>query len=175
METIEDQIRALKISLKRHRITIISLACVIVVGEFGRLLRPSGDAYFDKITCREWWIVDKAGNGRIKATTFPDGAAGMGWLDQHGQTRIIAELSPDDDAELRWLDKNGTERIKAGTSGDGIAGVGWLDKNRNVRMAATVDDEGVASMCWFDNFAKLRIATATKADGTLVYPTKDGN
>jgi hypothetical protein len=53
--------------------------------------------------------------------------------------------------------------------------MGWKDKNGKVRMAATTDDEGLASMCWFDNFANLRIATATKADGTPVYPSKDGN
>jgi hypothetical protein len=175
MEAIEDQIRALQVSLKRQRTTIIGLSIFIVASRFASLLPSTGDASFDKVTCKEWWVVDKAGKERIKAMTFADGGAGMGWLDQYGQTRITVEVSPDGDADLHWLDRHGTERIKAGTSADGIAGMGWKDKNGKVRMAATTDDEGLASMCWFDNFANLRIATATKADGTPVYPSKDGN
>ena len=76
---------------------------------------------------------------------------------------------------LRVVDEDGKVRISAYAEADGSAAVGWYDKDGKVRIAAyTQDADGTAGVAWFDKDEKVRIGAATKADGTVSYPTKGG-
>ena len=95
METIQQQIGALQISVKRQRFAIIALVGIIVAGGFVAAVRPVGDATFDKITCKGWSVIDKDGKERILAATLADGDATVQWRDKDGKQRISARIQAD--------------------------------------------------------------------------------
>ena len=72
METIQQQLNALQISVKRQRLLNIALHGVIVAGGFIAAVRPAGDAAFNKITCKGWKVVDADGKERITSRTDLD-------------------------------------------------------------------------------------------------------
>ena len=94
METIQQQLNALQISVKRQRLLNIVLLGVIVAGGFIAAVRPAVDANFDKITCKGWKVVDAHGKERITARTDLDSnsrpCAGISWFDKSGAERISA-------------------------------------------------------------------------------------
>ena len=82
METIQQQIGALQVivarqqvSGERQRFAIIALAGIIVAGGFIAVVRPAGDATFDKFTCKEWKVVDGDGKVRTASVAFAIGTA----------------------------------------------------------------------------------------------------
>jgi len=58
-------------------------------------VRPAGDATFDKITCKEWVVVDKDGTERIGAATFADGNVSLALATKDKEPRIIAAIKAD--------------------------------------------------------------------------------
>ena len=150
METIQQQIGALQTSVKRQRFAIIALAGIIVAGGFIAAVRPAGDATFDKISCKEWNVVDGDGKERITAFTNPEGQANVQWLDKDGKMRISAVTLADGQASVQWNDNDEKGRILAGTFADGTASVAWVDTDGKVRIDASI-----------------------LADGDVVLPTKD--
>lgn len=197
MDTIQDQLQELKVSVRRQRLAIIALASVLTGIALVGAVSPAGDATFDTITCKTWRVVDKDGKIRIGASALPDGMAGMMWFDKDGKERISVSTKPDGWASVLWSDKDGKGRIGAGTLADGQASVVWSDKDGKVRIAASTlpDGEagvtwfdtdgkeriladtlpnGMASVMWLDKDKKARIGAATLRDGAVVYPTKDG-
>ena len=124
---LQTRIETLETSLKRQKIAITALACVIVAGVGIAAIQPTGDATFDTITCKSWKVVDKDEKLRIVAGTTADGRASVRWLDKDGKSRIGAGTLTDGSAAVQWSDKDGKLRIVAGTDADGRASVGWLD------------------------------------------------
>ena len=171
METIQQQLNALQTSVKRQRLLNIALASIIVAGGFIAAVRPVGDATFDKITCKEWNVVDKDGKERITAFTNSDGKAGVNWLDKDKKMRISA-VTDGGLAEVSWFDKNGKARIEASTIAQGDASVNFLDNDGKMRIRASTFP-GAAVGVWFDKEEKQRIAAGTHADGTVHLPTED--
>ena len=116
---LQTRIEKLETSLKRQKIAIIALACVIVAGVGVAAIQPAGDATFDTITCNAWKVVDKDEKLRIVAATFANGEAGVQWLDKDGKVRISASTFADGYASVQWKDKDGKMRINAATTADG--------------------------------------------------------
>jgi len=125
METIQQQLNALQTSVKRQRLLNIALLGIIVAGGFIAAVRPAGDATFDKITCKEWSVVDERGNVRIRAAT-------------------CAPIEPEV-AMMQWFDKEGNVKIAALTSGNGIPALMMYD-NVQVRIAATILPSGTVGL-----------------------------
>jgi hypothetical protein len=118
MSNLQDQIRALETSIRRQRLAIATLASVLAVSVLIGAVRPASDATFDKIVCREWYVVDGSGKVRIGGTAI-NGSAGIVWSDKNGNGRIIAATHADGTAGITWSDKGGKPRIVAGTTADG--------------------------------------------------------
>ena len=175
METIQQQIAALQISVKRQGLAIIALAGVIVAGGFIAAVRPVGDATFDTITCKGWQVVDKDEKLRIGATTDASRNASVGWIDKDGKVRILLTTRSDGDAGATLLGKKGEIRIKAITRADGDARLDWYDNNGKLRIAATTYLSGNAGVSWFDKDEKNRINAVTTPSGTVFLPTEDLN
>jgi len=174
LETLSADFRTLKISVQRQRIVIASLAAIIGVGAFIGATHPVGDGSFDTVTCRAWKLIDKDGTLRIGATTFADGEAVVQWFDKGGKMRIVAATDADGDATVQMNDKDGKSRISAATQAGGQASVQWNDKNGAKRIDAGTFPDGTAAVQWVDKDGKtLRILARTRADGTVVLPTKD--
>ncbi len=174
MDTIQEQIRALQTSVRRQRFAIVTLASILAGSALIGAVRPAGDATFDTITCKEWKVVDKDGKTRIGAVTRADGTAGLALLDKDGKTRIGAVMGFDGGATVAWYDKDGDFRIGATTLLDGSATVRWFDKDGRERIAAYTLANGAAGLALFDKDMKQRIRAGVSADGTVIYPTKDG-
>jgi hypothetical protein len=151
MDQITQQIESLNTRVRRQQYAIVGLSAVLAGMALLGAARPVENATFDKITCREWEVVDTNGEVRISAGTQADGQAGVS-----------------------WLDKDGKVRIGALTLADGIGTFGCLDKDRKLRISATTSADGGASVTWSDKDGKSRIIAATFADGTVMYPSATG-
>ena len=180
METIQQQIVALQVivaqqqvSVKRQRFAILALTGIIVAGGFIAAVRPTGDATFDTITCKEWKVVDADGKVRIVAATFADGRAGVQWLDKDEKMRITAITFANGYAGVQWNDKDGKVRIGASTLADGGSTVDWLDKNEKLRIRVGTFANGTVVAGVNDIDGTMRIGASTFADGTVILPTKD--
>ncbi|MDI9402501.1 MAG: hypothetical protein QM516_01395 [Limnohabitans sp.] len=172
--TTQEQIRQLQASVRHQRYAILSLSAVVSIGVLSAATRPVSDATFDKVTCKEWVVVDKDGKPRIGAKTLDNGKADVTWYDKDQKPRIIAATLASGDAAVQWLDKDAKQRISALTLASGAAGVAWMDKDGTARIGATTDADGEAGVQWLDKAQKPRISAKTKADGSVVFPTQDG-
>ena len=118
METIQQQLNALQISVKRQRLLNIVLLGVIVAGGFIAAVRPVGDATFDIITCKGWKVIDADGKRRIMASTI-DGQTGVVWFDKNEKLRIAAATRAEGKAVVVLSDRDEQLRIVAATRADG--------------------------------------------------------
>ncbi len=164
MEIIQQQLNALQTSVQRQRLLNVALLGIIVAGGFIAMVRPVGDATFDKITCKSWTVIDKYGKKRISAETDTDksiNVAEMMMFDKDEKRRIrmsVMNATFDlkdgdiliDDSRVDWIDNIGKMRVSVGTFGNHSAGVSWFDK----------DGQG-------------RLLAVTNPDGTLTLPTKE--
>ena len=172
MDIIQDQIRELQTSVRRQRFAIVALGAILAGFAFIGAVRPSGNATFDTITCKEWIVVDKDGNTRITAYTA-NGGAGVSWRDRNGQPRIVASALANGTAGVSFCDKDEKGRLTAFTHANGDAIVSLRDKNEKPRIVASTLPNGVAGATWFDGSERMRIAAGTSEDGTVVLPTFD--
>ena len=195
METIQEQIRALKTSVKRQRLLNIALLGIIVAGGLIAAARPSGDATFDTITCKGWKVVDgngtprvfagiadgsailaladKGGKVRISASTLLDGQSSMNWFDKDGQGRIAAGTLSDGQATVKWSDKVGQARIGMSTFADGSSGMAFYDTDGKARIMTSLFADGTAGAVWIDKEGQARISAGVNADATVSLPTRD--
>jgi hypothetical protein len=182
MQTIEDQIRALKTNIERQEMTLrrqrsinIALTGIIAAGAFVGAVRPAGDATFDTITCKRWRVLDKDGRERIVAKCSAEGDADLCLLDTNGKKRIFALVSVDGSTDLAFTDKVEKMRIDIGTDADSNAVVALHDKSEKLRLQAGAFADGIAGVTWFDNAETGRILMRTFANADCGIDCLDKN
>ena len=169
----QEQIRALQTSLRRQRYAILVLSGIVALAGLSAATHPVGDATFDRVTCREWVVVDKDGRTRMGATTGEDGLAGMSWRDKDGKERVTIRTNASGSSGVACVDTDGKVRIHATTSASGNAGIYWQDKDGKPRIGALTFGNGSTGVEWTDKDGKPRITAGILADGTVILPTKD--
>jgi hypothetical protein len=150
MDQITQQIESLNTRVRRQQYAVVALfavlAGIVVYFKIG-----DANATFDRVTCREWVVVDTDRKIRIGAGTSADGQVSIQWYDKDEKLRIAAGTVTSGQASVQWFDKDGKPRIAAGTVASGQAAVQWFDKD-----------------------GKMRIDARTRADGTVVFPSATG-
>ena len=200
METIQEQIGALKAEVKQLR------------AELDRVLTGK----FDSLVCRKLTITDKEGRTRIAAGTRDEDEVGIWWLDSKKRVRISATTSTDLDPErdgiasinllgitaptwaatavvvdpqekvrvslftsdegnssIQFFDEERVKRVDIGTSEIRDAFVSLKDGNKKDRIRIVTDSDDEAGLQIFDLDRKLRIHAATFDNETVILPTKD--
>lgn len=161
--TTQAQLRQLQNSVRHQRYAILALSAIIAGAGLIAATRADGDATFDKITCKEWVVVDINGKTRIKAAVTDNDQAAVQWIDLNQHTRIAAATSSDGSGSVCLLDTNEKVRISAGTR-KGEASTQWSDASGKTRFSAGTN-EGLASTDWFDASGRLRFVARTSGDG----------
>ena len=200
METIQEQIGALKAEVKQLR------------AELDRVLTGK----FDSLVCRKLTITDKEGRTRIAAGTRDEDEVGIWWLDSKKRVRISATTSTDLDPErdgiasinllgitaptwaanamvsdglekvrvslftsdegesrIQLFDQERVRRIDIGIHEIGEAFVVLKDGQKQNRIRIATDSDGDAGLQIFDLDRKMRIHAATLGNETVILPTKD--
>ena len=86
MENIQQQVAALQKSVQRQRIAIFVLAGICTAGVLVGATKPTEDATFDTITCKEIVVVDRDAMVRIVAATSAYGTATLTLSDKGGRS-----------------------------------------------------------------------------------------
>ena len=82
--------------------TIVNIVFAVLIIALAVIVFTSRNATFNKITCKEWTVVDKDGKIRIHAGTISN-------MDE-GRPDVV---------NVTWRDKQGKARINVGTADDG--------------------------------------------------------
>jgi hypothetical protein len=157
MTKIEDQIRELQAvsmrqqqSIRRQRGAIMALACILGASVMVGAVRPVSDGTFDTITCKSWRVVGDDGTPRVRASVT-SGAAGIYWFDRDGKARLVASVD-----------------------GNGASGFHVCDKAEQHRITMAMTPGNNAILGVSDKSGKPRITAGVSDDGTVIYPTRDG-
>lgn len=171
LEQLERELRSVRRSVRHQRLGIAGMAVLLATLALGGSGQP--ERQFDELRVKRLLVVDDQGKLRISALTYPDGKAGVTWLDRNERLRMVAMTSPDGDASMSWLDIDGETRIAASTLPNGNASIAWLDRAGRTRIGASTLSNGDAGLLWFDTHERTRIKAATQAAGAITLPTID--
>ena len=154
--TTQAQLRQLQNSVRHQRYAILALSAIIAGAGLIAATRADGDATFDKITCKEWVVVDINGKTRIKAAVTDHDQAAVEWIDVNQRTRIIAATTTNGSGCVLLRDTNEKVRFSAGTTTEGLMSTEWFDASGRLRFVARTSGDGQASAGWNDRDGKLQ-------------------
>ncbi len=187
MQNSDDQVQALRAELarlerigtRRQWFLFTALGASICIG----LMGASPDektASFDSLTCREFKVLDKDGNCRIRASINDKAMATLTLQSPSGSPRVMLMDLPEKGAGITLLDQEGKIRIVASTSKNGSGEIALNDANQKARIVAGTDASGTARIVWWDGDGKMRIDLGTyelsrgAEFAALTYTSKDG-
>jgi hypothetical protein len=176
MDDIQTQIRDLQASVRRQRVAIVTLSCILAGAALYGAASPASDATFDTVTCKAWRVVDKDGKVRIGANVAESGSPVLVLTNTNEVPVVMASVLDGDRGYLGIHDRDGKARLTAAFGEDKAIGLRLFGDNREPRVALHVSANGAAGVRLHDTDGVMRIGADTFSSGNacIMHWDKEG-